>query len=63
IAVDLLNGEEFANRPRPTWEVAGAPPEAWGRANARRESGDVLCVTGSFFLAAELRSAAEQIRE
>jgi len=39
---------------RPTVEVAGEPHAAWQRAKAIAQPADLVCITGSFFLAAEL---------
>lgn len=41
---------------RPEYRVAETPEEAWRMAEALRDAHDLVCVTGSFFLAAEIRA-------
>jgi dihydrofolate synthase/folylpolyglutamate synthase len=36
--------------------VCPTPAEAWGQASALASPDDLICVTGSFFLAAEMRA-------
>ena len=45
-------------RQAPVVAVAPDPDSAWQMARSTMQSGELLCVTGSFFLAAELRSHA-----
>jgi dihydrofolate synthase/folylpolyglutamate synthase len=37
------------------YHALATPPEAWARARALAADDDLVCITGSFFLAAELR--------
>ncbi len=55
VAVEDLDriAEELAGRPR---ELHSTPVAAWRRALELAGQDDLICVTGSFFLAAELRS-------
>ena len=48
-----VEGEESAS-----WQVVDEPAEAWRLATESQAADEVLCVTGSFFLVAELPSSA-----
>lgn len=53
-AIDRLDGTLIE---QPQIEVEPLPQEAWRSAREQARPADVICITGSFFLAAELRSA------
>jgi folylpolyglutamate synthase/dihydropteroate synthase len=38
-----------------TCEIASTPAEAWGAVHRLAKPEDLVCITGSFFLAAEMR--------
>jgi hypothetical protein len=48
-------GGQPGSAPRPEIHVADQPLEAWAAAQRLAGPDDVICITGSFFLAAELR--------
>ncbi len=48
-------GEGPGVRASPTIEIAASPAEAWDAVHRVAEPDDLVCITGSFFLAAEIR--------
>jgi dihydrofolate synthase / folylpolyglutamate synthase len=43
-------------------QIEACPAAAWSAADAMTTRDDLICVTGSFFLAAEIRGLLEEIR-
>jgi len=43
--------------PESSWEIAADPPAAWQRTRQMARAEDLVCIAGSFFIAAEMRSA------
>jgi dihydrofolate synthase / folylpolyglutamate synthase len=41
---------------RATMEIAATPAEAWAAAGRMATPDDLICITGSFFLASEMRA-------
>ena len=59
IAQQLRNGSSSAPpRQKPILHATARPADAWSLARRLASPGDLLCVTGSFFLVAELRPLA-----
>jgi dihydrofolate synthase/folylpolyglutamate synthase len=41
------------------WHIASSAAEAWQRASQIARPADLICITGSFFIAAEMRTAMQ----
>ena len=55
-AMPLLDLEQIAARVvSGPWETSDDPQTAWNRVSTRAQPGDLICVAGSVFLAAEMR--------
>jgi dihydrofolate synthase/folylpolyglutamate synthase len=52
IASDLFPGEVCT-------EIASSPAEAWAAVHRMVQADDLVCITGSFFMAAEMRREIE----
>jgi dihydrofolate synthase/folylpolyglutamate synthase len=57
-AIEEMNLRDGAYSNWPIVESNRQPSDAWQRALAMTEPGDLICITGSFFIAAELRGLA-----
>lgn len=61
-AVELPELAEMAQQLElPEWSLAATPAEALTRARERATADDLICVTGSFFLAAEVSELLESV--
>lgn len=52
---EIMAGRSDNSTARPTMEIAATPAEAWAAARRAAKPDDLICVTGSFFLVAEIR--------
>ena len=55
IAQQLRRERELAQQPAPALHLTAKPATAWRLSRILAQPGDLICIAGSFFLAAELR--------